>query len=89
MSKYKLVPIEPTQEMIDEGLTARTHPRERYKAMLAAAPTVEQAPEVAKLVETLEQCITSMLDSGYHTDAVVIQAARSALAVHHKQGGDL
>ena len=42
--KYKLVPIEPTQEMIDEGRTARTHPRERYKAMLAAAPAVEQAP---------------------------------------------
>lgn len=41
MSKYKLVPIEPTQEMIDEGRTAGTHPRERYKAMLAAAPTVE------------------------------------------------
>ena len=42
--KYKLVPIEPTQEMIDEGLTSRTHPRERYKAMLAAAPAVEQKP---------------------------------------------
>ena len=42
--KYKLVPIEPTQEMIDEGRTARTHPKERYKAMLAAAPDVEQEP---------------------------------------------
>lgn len=44
MSKYKLVPVEPTQEMIDAGRTARTHPAERYKAMLAAAPEVEQEP---------------------------------------------
>lgn len=40
--KYKLVPVKPTQEMIDAGRTARTHPMERYKAMLAAAPEVDQ-----------------------------------------------
>lgn len=42
MSKHKLVPVEPTSEMIDAWRTARTHPRERYKAMLAAAPEVEK-----------------------------------------------
>lgn len=42
--KYKLVPVEPTQKMVDAGRTARTHPVERYKAMLAAAPIVEQEP---------------------------------------------
>jgi len=46
------------------------------------------APDVAALVEALEQCITSMLDSGYRADAVVIRAARSALAAHRKQGGE-
>ena len=40
------------------------------------------------LVDALEQCITSMLDSGYRADAVVIRAARSAIAAHRKQGGE-
>lgn len=38
------------------------------------------APDVYVLVEALEQCITSMLDSGYRADSVVIRAARAALA---------
>ena len=42
MSTHKLVPVEPTQEMIDAGRTARTHPAERYKAMLAAAPDFDR-----------------------------------------------
>ena len=47
------------------------------------------APDVAALVEALEQCITSMLDSGYRANAVVIRAARSALAAHHiKENGN-
>ena len=48
MSKYKLVPIEPTQEMIHAGQMAVSgFPRdvlERWQAMLTAAPAVEQAP---------------------------------------------
>lgn len=44
-------------------------------------------PDVSGLVEALEQCITSMLDSGYRTNAVVIRAARAALAAYRKQGG--
>lgn len=47
-----------------------------------------EGPDVEKLIEALEQCITSMLDSGYRADAVVIRAARSALADHRKQGGE-
>lgn len=43
-TKYKLVPVEPTQKMIDAGRTARAHPIERYKAMLAAAPEFDQEP---------------------------------------------
>lgn len=45
----------------------------------------QPAPDAAGLVEALEQCITSMLDSGYRADAVVIRAARTALAAHPKQ----
>lgn len=36
--QYKLVPVEPTEEMVSAGLSARTCPRERYQAMLAASP---------------------------------------------------
>ena len=99
MSNYKLVPAEPTlvawvtEDTVD-GQAANGKPRriwwennEGVGMPIYAAP--QQMPEVTKLVEALEQCITSMLDSGYHADAAVIQAARSALAVHHKQGGDL
>src|SRR5690554_5158481 len=49
----------------------------------------QPAPDVAGLVEALEQCITSMLDSGYRANALVIRAARSALAAHRKQGGEV
>ena len=51
----------------------------------ASQPAEQQpAPDAAGLVEALEQCITSMLDSGYRVDAVVIRVARSALAAHRK-----
>lgn len=55
--------------------------------LYAAPQPVEQqpAPDVAALVEALDQCITSMLDSGYRTDAVVIRAARAALAAHRNR----
>lgn len=43
------------------------------------------APDVTQLVEALEQCITSMLDSGYRANALVIRAARAALAAYRKQ----
>lgn len=42
----------------------------------------------AGLVEALEQCVTSMIDSGYRADAVVIQAARAALAAYRKGGAE-
>lgn len=46
--KYKLVPIEPTPEMIHAGQMAVSgFPRdvlERWQAMLVAAPAVEQKP---------------------------------------------
>lgn len=172
MSKYKLVPVEPTLDMLCEGTDvygredcAETDVLGIYKAMLDAAPSVqgdpiatipvdgwhvraplhcsmdvyaapqpaEQQPsdypdhpgwtgsadcitamallerldtdndgrveqiraligrigaDVDRLVEALEQCITSMLDSGYRADAVVIRAARAALAAYRK-GGDV
>lgn len=51
-------------------------------------PEQKHASDVTALVEALEQCITSMLDSGYRADAVVIRAARSALAAYRKGGSD-
>jgi len=57
-----------------------------FLRLLSGSQPAEQqpAPDVAGLVEALEQCITSMLDSGYRADAVVIREARSALAAHIK-----
>lgn len=50
MNKYKLVPIEPTREMIDAGQMAVSgFPRDvldRYQAMLAAAPEIKN-PKLA------------------------------------------
>lgn len=47
----------------------------------------QELASAERLAEALEQCITSMLDSGYRTDAVVIRTARSALAAY-RQGGE-
>ena len=46
-------------------------------------------PDVAGLVEALDQCVTSMLDSGYRPTAAVIKAAQEALAAYRKQGGEV
>src|SRR5690606_41307925 len=57
-----------------------------FRSLVAAArrsqqfAAVPEDAEVERLAEALEQCITSMLDSGYRADAVVIRAARDALA---------
>lgn len=52
-------------------------------AVRLAAPQPAE-PDVAGLVEALEQCITSMLDSGYRVNAVVIRAALDALDAYRK-----
>lgn len=59
----------------------------KIEALQAECERLRQ--DVTALVEALEQCITSMLDSGYRADAVVIRAARYALAAHRKQGGEV
>lgn len=60
----------------------------RIQSLMATPQPAAQnpAPDVARLVETLEQCITSMLDSGYRANAVVIRAARKALSAYRKGG---
>jgi len=59
----------------------------RFVVHVPAQPVEQQpAPDVAGLMEALERCITSMLDSGYRADALVIRAARSALAAHRSRG---
>jgi len=53
ISKYKLVPVEPTDEMIEAGLQAWTNIREVYAAMLTAAPVasnkIPNEPTVAMM----------------------------------------
>lgn len=58
MTNYKLVPVEPTEHMLDSGQCASFRDIETqdavriYEAMLAAAPAVQQpAPDATQLVE--------------------------------------
>lgn len=72
----------------DQDKCRRCGDRDWY-ASATCTPKQQTATDVEALVEALEQCITSMLDSGYRTDAVVIRVARSAIGAHRKQGGDV
>lgn len=53
MSKYKMVPVEPTPEMIEAGKKEADWYEHNaiycYQAMLAAAPTVQGEPAIRKL----------------------------------------
>ena len=48
MTKWKLVPVEPTPEMMRSGMSVPLNKAARhnavYRAMLAAAPTPAEAP---------------------------------------------
>lgn len=46
MSKYKMVPVEPTDDMVDAGRSQSSFPLGVYKAMIAAAPAVQGEPAV-------------------------------------------
>ena len=109
MSKYKVVPIEPTEEMrkafhSSYGLYEAgygEYPDSQWRSMLAAAPAVEQAPEVAKLVEAVEGLLTitdeSLGVSGCHLNGNMakwcefeeVEMAEEALALYRQQGGDI
>lgn len=58
----------------------------RDTKVVTAPQPAEPQPDVTQLVEALERCVTSMIDSGYRADAVVVQASRYAIAAHRKQG---
>lgn len=45
--------------------------------LLSVAKMMQAAPE---LLEALQQAVTSMQDSGYPNDSVVVRAARQAIA---------
>ena len=96
--KYKLVPIEPTREMWEAARDAvvSLHSQHShaaiseviYKAMLTAVPVIEQAPEVAKLVEALER-ISNMDSMSYHSLETAKIVAKRAVTAYHKQRGEL
>ena len=96
MTKYKLVPIEPTREMWAAAgdavvaLNSKHHDaisEAVYNAMLNAAPTVGQAPEVSKLVKALER-ISNMDSISYHSLESAKIVARKAITAYRKQGGE-
>lgn len=94
MTKYKLVPAEPTPvawvtaDTVD-GQAANGKPRriwwennEGVGMPIYAAPLPE--PEVAKLVEALELFMINPTPTGEDFDK-----ARAAIAAYRNQGGDL
>ena len=63
--KYKLVPVEPTPEMMRSGMSVPLNKAARhnavYRAMLAAAPTPAEAPaDVARDAERLDWLLRNL-----------------------------
>ena len=76
--KYKLVPVEPTPEMMRSGMSVPLNKAARhnavYRAMLAAAPTPAEAPaDVARDAEPVAY-VTGVY--GGHTTVAPIDAAQ-------------
>lgn len=85
MSKYKLVPVEPTHEMViagDHAEAAGCYVTGIYTDMLAAAPAVQPTPSVAGLVEALELISDTDPDEG---TAWFHEVANKALIAYRKQ----
>jgi len=53
----KVVPVEPTEEMINAGMAAWTGCRKIYKAMLAAAPSSEPATDNGELARLRQRVL--------------------------------
>jgi hypothetical protein len=67
MTQWKLVPVEPTEEMIKAVNTADCHNfelswAEGYKAMLDAAPVLERVPESSGAYDMLDRFLRNSLD---------------------------
>ena len=78
MTKWKLVPVEPTPEMMRSGMSVPLNKAARhnavYRAMLAAAPTPAEAPaDVARDAEPVAY-VTGVY--GGHTTVAPIDAAQ-------------
>lgn len=83
MSQTKVVPIEPTEEMLEaayavdanDSMTAETLPntyREVYKAMLAAAPAASDEPVAHEVIAELEW----MADQRVAAEAALAEARK-------------
>ena len=82
---WKLVPVEPTHEMLGaalmnqvECLDAIAVIRADYKAMLAAAP----AAPAADAGMVLEQAMYALIGIGYHENSGLVHELRQSLAAH-------
>lgn len=74
---------------VKDQLCARIAELEKEKLELNEQLDIAQrpAPDGEGLVEALEQCFTTMLDSDHRDIAILIEAARDALAAY-RTGGD-
>lgn len=63
MTNYKLVPVEPTPEMINAARSQSSFPLGVYRAMLAAAPAVQGEPDGFR--EIVEAVAHIGVDFGY------------------------
>jgi hypothetical protein len=97
MTQWKLVPVEPTEEMIKAVNTADCHNfelswAEGYKAMLDAAPVLERVPESSGAYDMLDRFLRNSLDDtdyAEYSDALEtvlahVPTAQPAPNVQHK-----
>lgn len=96
MTKYRLVPVEPTEEMLDAirfrvGSIDRDEADEIYYLILSSSPDVqgEPEPDVAMLLGLLDDCLNSMRNAypdydHYETNAYI--SATAALSAYRKGG---
>ena len=76
MTRWKLVPVEPTEEMLDDAGILTTRRSVTYRAMLAAAPPVSE-----ELVEEVTRIIQDYAGYGVYIDcADAEKAARAIIA---------
>lgn len=96
MTDYRLVPVEPTPEMVEAAEDAYMPFGDMEMAIrmaLLTAPAVQPATDVARLVEALERvtdCLSKALTGGEVRAADAGRALTQAgelLAAHRKQGG--
>ena len=84
MTAYKLVPVEPTPEMVDAvRLINGSLPSERARALIAAAPPLSEANITDEMVEAVRSALAD-----HYQGAGDTAICAAILALFRHMGGD-